>query len=257
MALRDFHIHTNFSDGQNSPEETVRGALSRGLSEMGFSDHSPTFFDLSYCMTKESAEKYRKEILRLKDLYSDCMIIRLGIEQDYWSEEPTDAYEYVIGSVHYMKFGDVYVPVDEGTDVLREAAEKYCVGDIYTLCETYFETVADVAEKIHPDIIGHFDLISKHNEREPLFDETSERYVNAWKKALDRLLAYDIPFEINTGAMSRGYKSDPYPSLPMRRYIREKGGHFILSSDSHRADTIAYEFESYDVLTGERIPDIC
>ena len=48
--LREFHVHTNFSDGRDTPEEMVRAAIARGMTEIGFSDHSPTWFDESYCI---------------------------------------------------------------------------------------------------------------------------------------------------------------------------------------------------------------
>ena len=68
----------------------------------------------------------------------------------------------------------------------------------------------------------------------------------AWQSAVDMLLPYDVPFEINTGAISRGYRSEPYPSREIIAYIREKGGRFILSSDAHSKENIGYGFEEYE-----------
>ena len=95
------------------------------------------------------------------------------------------------------------------------------------------------------DIIGHFDLITKFIEQEPAFDVNHPRYVKAWQKAADILLNSGKPFEINTGAISRGYRTEPYPSREIREYIRQHGGKMILSSDSHQKDTIAYRFDEY------------
>jgi histidinol-phosphatase (PHP family) len=105
-----------------------------------------------------------------------------------------------------------------------------------------------VVNKTECDIIGHFDLISKFIEKEPLFDVTHPHYVAAWQKAVDELLKHNVPFEINTGAISRGYRTQPYPSEEMREYIREKGGRFVLSSDAHSTDAIAYKFEEYEAM---------
>ena len=76
-----------------------------------------------------------------------------------------------------------------------------------------------------------------------LFDTGDPRYIRAWQKAADQLLQADVPFEINTGAMSKGYRSAPYPAKPIRDYIRSRGGRFILSSDSHRTETLCYQFD--------------
>ena len=64
------------------------------------------------------------------------------------------------------------------------------------------------------------------------------------------LLETGVPFEINTGAMSRGAKTDPYPTRPVRAYLAERGAKFILSSDSHRTDTIRFLFDRYESWAG-------
>ena len=240
--LRDLHTHTVFSDGKNSPEEMVISAIEKGLCEIGISDHSYTDFDTSYCIKKEKISEYKAEILRLKSKYSVKISVLCGIEQDYFSSEPTDGYDYVIGSVHYIFKNGEYVPMDESPLILKNAAEKFFNGDIYALAEEYFKTVSDVVRKTNADIIGHFDLITKFNEIAPLFDEKNPRYIKARNNALDELLKTGKPFEINTGAISRGYRTTPYPSAEAIEYIKKKGGKFILSSDAHSTETLCFKF---------------
>jgi histidinol-phosphatase (PHP family) len=104
-----------------------------------------------------------------------------------------------------------------------------------------------------------------------IFDTSDERYTAAWKKAVDRIfddckeryrngyrnrlekkgivMAGDKPvFEINTGAISRGYRTVPYPADDQIDYIKSKGGVFIMSSDSHAAGTICSGFEEFEYL---------
>ena len=138
--------------------------------------------------------------------------------------------------------------VDNTPDIQREAVEKHFGGDWYAYAEAYFETVSDVVNKTKCQIIGHFDLISKFNEKEHLFDERHPRYVAAWRSALDKLLPYGVPFEINTGAITRGWRTTPYPSADMLDYIINHGGKIILSSDSHSDKTLCYGFEPYENL---------
>ena len=130
--------------------------------------------------------------------------------------------------------------------VARNIIEKrYFDGDIYSYIELYFDTVSKVIEKTNADIIGHLDLISKFNEDGDLFDVNHPRYVNAYKSACDKLLNTNKLFEINTGAISRGYRSSPYPLDDIYEYLKSKGAKFILSSDSHSADTIGYLFDKF------------
>ena len=50
-------------------------------------------------------------------------------------------------------------------------------------------------------------------------------------------------FEINTGAIGRGYRTVPYPSEEILHVIRECGGKITYSSDCHNASAIAIGFE--------------
>ena len=250
MITKDLHMHTAYCDGKDTPEDMVLSAVDKGLDTVGISSHSYTFFDESYCMQKEDIPRYIAELRYLRAKYFDRIHVLCGVEQDYYSDYPTDEFDYIIGSVHYIKVGDEYIPVDESVEILRAAVQKHFGGDVYALCELYFDTVADVVEKTRCDIIGHFDLISKFIEREPLFDTKHPRYVKAWKAAVDRLVTYDVPFEINTGAISRGYRTQPYPDEEMIAYIKAKGGRLILSSDAHSKENIAYIFEKYESLLG-------
>ena len=249
MITKDLHMHTCYCDGSAAPEDMVISAIEKGLNTVGVSGHSYTFFDESYCMQKAAVPRYLAECRYLRTKYFDRIHVLCGVEQDYYSDYPTDEFDYVIGSVHYVKVDEEYIPVDESVAILKDAVEKYFNGDIYALCELYFATVADVVNKTDCDIIGHFDLISKFIEKEPLFDPHHPRYVAAWQKAVDILVPYDVPFEINTGAISRGYRTQPYPNDEMIAYIKAHGGRFVLSSDAHSTDAIAYRFEDYKALT--------
>lgn len=238
MNKRDLHTHTVYSDGKNTPEEMVLAAISIGMEEIGISDHSYTDFDLSYCMKREDIEKRIAEIEALKKKYAGKIKVLCGIEQDLFATFSAEGYDYSIGSVHYIKKCGEYIDVDDTSKKLTDAADRLYGGDIYALIEDYYAEVGDVIEKTNADIIGHFDLIAKFNEKEPFFDENHPRYVAAWKKAADKLLLTGKPFEINWGAVSRGYTTLPYPSCAIRKYLAEKGAEFIVSSDSHSVQTL-------------------
>lgn len=243
MTYKDLHTHTVYSDGDNTPAEMVEAACQKGLRTIGISDHSYTAFDTSYCMKKEAIPRYLAELHYLRAAYFDKIHVLCGVEQDYYSDQPTDDFDYVIGSVHYLKCGEEFLPVDETPEILKDGCERLFGGDIYALCEAYYATAADVVNKTGCDIIGHFDLITKFIEREPLFDTAHPRYVAAWQKAADQLISAGVPFEINFGAVASGYRTAPYPSKEIVAYIKAHGGELILSSDAHKTDTIAYRFK--------------
>ena len=158
--------------------------------------------------------------------------------------------------MHYIDCsgqGGGIIPIDESREIWLETVDKFFGGDVYAMIEKFYETAATVCERTGADIIGHLDLITKYNSggeggcKGELFDEGHPRYVAAWQKAADRLLEAGVPFEINTGGMTRGYRSDAYPAKPIRDYIAAHGGRFILSSDSHDTQTLCRQFEEYSV----------
>lgn len=280
----DLHMHTWFCDGNDSPDTMVRAAIGKGLETVGISGHSFTPHDTSYCMSCEGTEDYIREIQELKETYADKIKVLLGIEMDYYADTPSEPYDYAIGSLHYLFKGDDWTDVDDTPYKLKAFADRHFDGDMLCLAELYYETVGGIFSKTCCDIIGHFNLITKFNERfviapdgqvvdlrreekpagaEKLLDTSDPRYIAAWKGAIDRIFAdteaayregwrnrlfdsEDKPvFELNTGAISRGYRTAPYPATDQIEYIRSRGGRLILTSDSHSEKNICFAFEEY------------
>ncbi len=242
MILCDFHLHTNLCDGADTPEKMAEAAFAKGISRLGFSGHS--FFPLDKSsMTREKTVEYLARVRRLEEEYEGKMTVLCGLEKDYFSQTSEEEFDYVIGSVHYIKCGEEYCPVDESPEKLRQAVETLFPAGPLSFAKEYFRTEATLFERIRADVIGHFDLLTKFNERFPLFDTADPGYALLWKEAAEALIPYGKPFEINSGAMSRGWRSTPYPSADILRFLKEKGGHILLSSDSHAADTLCYRFE--------------
>ena len=250
MIRGDFHTHTTFCDGKDTPEAMVKAAVERGFSHIGFSAHAHTPCDESYCLSVAKTALYKQTVAALKEEYKEQITVLCGIEQDRYSDLSTADYDYVIGSVHYVKVAGQYIPVDETADILRQAAAAHFGGDMLALAEAYYQTVAELAA-LQPSLIGHLDLITKFNQGNALFDENHPRYLAAAKGAVDALLPLGVPFEVNTGAISRGYRNTPYPAAPLLRYIGERGGRVILSGDAHSTEGLGFQFGQWLPLVQE------
>lgn len=248
MINCDYHTHTTYCDGKNTPREMVEAAVRRKMVQIGISGHAPQPFDNGCCMSKDSAIGYNREVRSLKKEFAQKIKVFCGIEKDLFSDADTKDFDYVIGSVHYIKTAGGFIAVDESADALKKMIEQCFDGDALAMCEAYFDNAAQIGEALAPDIVGHFDLVTKYNKDGRFFDESSPRYTAAWKRAADRLLKTCRLFEINTGAMFRVGKDRPYPSPEMISYIKERGGRFILSSDSHCADSLCFNFDKYEHL---------
>ena len=255
----DYHMHTTRSDGDATPRAMVEAALAAGLSRMGISDHSHTPFDPDYCMAVEDYASYLAEIRGLAAEYADRIQVLAGIEQDYFSPWQGSGFDYAVGSVHYVQVpgsakGTLVTPenpdgeflaVDLSPEILSLGIERYFGGDVYALVEAYFALEADVVRKTGCSIIGHFDLIKRFNRDNAFFDETHPRYVAAWQRAADALLACGVPFEINVNAAAKGRLEECYPSRAIVAYLRERGAAFVYSSDAHDTASLkAHDFRT-------------
>ena len=99
--------------------------------------------------------------------------------------------------------------------------------------------------------------MKKYNVDGKYFDEKNVRYVNAYRKAVDKLALTGALFEINVGCMCRKVcHSEPYPNKKIFDYILSKGGKFVYGSDSHSIDTIGYAFNDYKDLVEYKIKGI-
>ncbi len=250
MKPFNYHSHTKFSDGNNTPEEMIFEAIALGLDGLGFSEHFKSSIGCPYAMKKEDEPHYFEAVKALKEKYSDKIKIYTGIEADLTSPAPR-GFDYVIGSVHYFHLGEEYIDVDESAEIQLDAASKYFGGDMIKLACHYFDEVASLPEKFDLDIVGHFDLVTKFNEDKSLFDENDARYKHAGEKAIERLADCGAVFEINTGAISRGFRTSPYPGKYFLNIIRECGARITYSSDSHSKDSIACAFNEAIALAKE------
>lgn len=235
MTKIDLHTHTSYCDGNDTPAELVAEAYKRGFDAIGLTGHSYVDFD-DCCMTLDGTKKYRQEVNALKQQYDGKMNIFLGLEQDYYSPEYEKGYDYIIGSVHYIYKNGEYISVDLEPETLDERIKKHFDGDFDEFAEEYFALVSDVVNKTHCDIIGHIDLISKFIETNPF--PITERYKKAALDCVRSLIPYNKPFEINVGAITRGYRTTPYPADFILSEINRLGGKIVISGDCHNKENL-------------------
>ena len=243
----DLHTHTTYCDGKNTAEEMVLSAIEKGLDTIGIATHSFTEGD-NWCIKKEDIPRFQAEVNGLKEKYKDKIRVLCGVEQDYLSDCSIYGFDYSIGSVHFFKVNGKIRHVDYSEEYLLDTINELFSGDVYSAVEDYYQNVGNVIEKTGADVIGHFDLICKFNEGNKIFDVHHPRYVKAYTTALEKLLKTGKPFEINSGAISRGYRLEPYPHKDILKTIKESGGKFILSSDAHNAKNVAYQFDIWQKL---------
>ena len=219
--LSSVHVHTKLCDGKNTPEELALSAWKAGLKTLGFSGHSHTPHDIEYCMTNARTQLYRAQVAKRKERYAGKLDILCGLEWDLYSDDDPAAYDYWIGSAHYVKGPKTgkYYEID-----WREADLAACIqddfdGDGLAVVETYFANVAAVAAK-KPTILGHFDLIKKVNGNGKFFDESDPR-----------------------SSVYRGFREDYFPSPAILKEWLTMGGNVTITADAHEAKALTFGFE--------------
>ncbi len=241
--LQNLHTHTNYCDGADTPEEIIIKALESGFSSIGFSGHSYMHYAPEHSMSQEGTESYKKEINMLKEKYQNKIDIFCGLEVDMYSEIDLSGYDYLIGSVHYLLCDGKYIGFDRSAEVVKGVIDKHfgCNGIEYA--KAYYKALEELPKYGNFDIVGHFDLVTKHCENVKFFDENSDEYINAALKAANAL-AGKIPFfEVNTGAIARGYRKTPYPSMLLIKELKRLGFGAVITSDCHDLKNLDCEFE--------------
>ena len=243
MKRQNLHCHTTFDDGKNSPEEMVLAAIGAGLAGIGVSLHCPIDGEEDWTCPAANEADFIDEMHRLREKYADKIAVWCGLEYDMDAARRTvPPYDYIIGSCHLLSG----IAIDADPDTAARLIA--CHGGAERAARLYYERVSAMADYAEIAIVGHFDLPTKFNERAPLYDTGATAYRDAAFAAMEKLSAAGKIFEINTGAISRGWRSVPYPSEELLRHLNSIGGRVTVSSDAHAADTVTCAFDQAEAL---------
>jgi len=247
----NLHTHSTFCDGKNTIEENVLAAIQKGIKVLGFTSHSMYPFWTDTYMQPENFASYCEEVRRLQKKYAGLITIRLGFESDFLPGASVPKIEnyaefepdYLIGSVHFIFQREGVFAVDHKPEILQDGAKKFYGGDIKSLIRDYFALEKEMLEKGDFAILGHPDLIRKFNEKTPFFDETEAWYREELKSLAKAVAKSGVATEINSGAISRGYLSNPYPCEYLLSLFHEEGVPVAITADSHAAENLDCAFE--------------
>ncbi len=275
MRYSNLHTHTTFSDGKHSMEENVLSAIEKNMLSLGFSDHSYTGCDTSYCATQASYAEYLQTIQQLKQKYAEQIVLYAGLELDYYSVmsqipviskslggekldntyvdrtalgfsmDEIQKYDYLIASVHYIIKDGICYPIDHSPEQQIDCIQNAFGGDIFAMAQFYYDILCEHVEMIQPAYVGHFDVLTKFS----LMPEDDPRYIEIARNALRRILKTCPYIEVNTGAIARGWRKTPYPADYLLKTLLEEGGKPVLGSDSHDKNNLVFGFdETVDLL---------
>lgn len=244
--LSNIHTHTNFCDGDNTPEEIIVAAINKGFASIGFSGH--TYTDFSGPFGIYDTKEYIKTIRSLKEKYKKEIEVYVGIEDD--ASNPVKNrkdFDFIIGSHHYIRKDSKFLAVDENYAQYLKALSLY--DNVQSFAERYYGDFCDYIFKYKPTIIGHFDLITKYDEQDDNRLLSDEAYNEVAEKYLKKAIKAQSFFEINTGAMARGYRTKPYPAENLLHILNKEKAKIIITTDCHSAEKLDFSMsETADYL---------
>lgn len=244
LPVPDYHIHTpRCNHAIGTVAEYAEAALMLGLSEIGISDHSPMpdGFD-EWRMQRSELDGYLKEVDAAKNTFAGRLNIKVGLEADF--HPGTEAYvgemlashawDYVIGSVHYLGSETDKWGFDNPDDMSRwqtcDVEDAYC---------DYFERVAASARSGMFDIIGHPDLIKKFGHRPPL---ESSRVLEAEIAMLEAVKAAGVALEISSAGLRKPVE-EVYPHGRIIAAAVEMKIPFAYGSDAHAPGEVGHAMD--------------
>jgi len=249
-----YHNHTKFSDGASDIEELIIGATRNKLREVGISDHyvqHPNNIDVSWSMTKGKIKPYFEKISKLRDLYSNKIIVKKGIELDFFKENIDSVYDYIIsfepdyiiGSVHYIENFLLDENKEEWTTLSKEQIEN--------LIKEYWKKILEMALSNKVNIIAHIDIYKKFGYF------TDKDFTSDIINALEAIKANKQSVEINTSGFFKPV-NEYYPSMNIIKQIAQMEIPVIITADAHCPAHIKRNFsEVYKIIKEMGITTTC
>lgn len=242
----DYHVHTfRCCHATGTLEEYLAEAEEKQLGEIGFADHFPLGL-LGYSprvqvtMHPEELVDYINQLEDLKKK-SNKVIVKSGIEVDYLpgTEEKLSSlleqysFDYVIGSIHFLKDWDFTHPI---------YADDYKNRDLSELYRSYFELVWDLCQSGLFDIVGHIDVVKKFGYRPT---DNLEPY---WIKTARLLRETDTCLELNTAGRDAPV-GEFYPGRQFLEICFSEGAAITMGSDAHSSQQVGRYFpEALELL---------
>lgn len=244
--VADYHMHTPLcGHAKGAPKEYARRAVNVGLEEIGFSDHAPFVHkvDPGITMGMEQLPEYYQMIEEARSLYKNELRIKVAIEADFIPgyEDKTKKilkdypYDYVIGSVHFIRDWGFDDPAERG---------KWDEADVNQVYRDYFELLRQCARSQLYDIMAHVDLVKKfgHRPTEDMSDEV--------KKTALTFKECGVAVEINTSGL-RKQCQEMYPAMEYLKLYAQAGVPLTFGSDAHQPDHVGADFETAYQLAKE------
>lgn len=261
--LTDYHLHLR-PDGEAASsaeyhtranyERYRKAAERRGIEELGVSEHIYRFSRALEVWRHPFWERFASDDLDdFVAFVREQTDLRLGIEADFVPGgedrlanllESYD-FDYVVGSVHFLRDGAVDMDDYSVWDSGRSPEQIW---------RRYFETVAESAACGLFDIIAHPDLVKYWGRDRPLPEGDLRRY---YEPAVEAIAGAGVAVEVSTAGL-RKHVGEIYPAPDLLAMCVQAGVPVALSSDAHRPEDVGAGYEqALALLRAQGVSEIC
>ena len=273
--LCDCHLHTCFSGDSETPvRDQLDRAIALGMQAVCITDHH------DWDAPNEKGEmgdrflldfpRYIPALREIREEYRGKIDMGIGVELglQLHARQDTenvmrlygDAFDFIIGSIHFVDHYDVYYPQWFAMDVSesrsderyihasrhipsREEAEAVTPEKEAARYRHFFEVTLKRLEAYDCfDTLGHLDFVVRYGPNRNRFYDF-KTYGDIISAILELLIRKDKALEVNTGGFKYGL-GHPNPCEDVLKRYRELGGRLLtVGSDAHVPGFVGYEFD--------------
>jgi len=255
VSLHGGHSREFSAHASSTLTELLETAVERGMVTYGITDHAP-ISDVRFLYPDEVAagldldsrfaqfEAYAQASRDAVDAFAGRIEVLRGFEAEvlpaasYVADmrrlREQHSFDYAVGSVHWVD----ETPIDLSAELFAELAAR--LGGIEALLVRYYASVAEMVERLRPEVVGHFDLPRLYSADHAAHDANAVR--TAAEDALRVIAEVGSLVEVNTAGYRKGL-GGPYPAPWMVERASELGIAFTFGDDSHHVDHVAANLE--------------
>lgn len=255
VSLHGGHSREFSAHASSTLAEILETAVERGMVIYGITDHAPVS-EARFLYPDEVAagldldsrfaqfEAYAQASREAVDAFAGRIEVLRGFETEV---VPTASYvadmqqlreqhgfDYVVGSVHWID----ETPIDLSAELFEEVAAR--LGGVEALFVRYYASVAEMVERLRPEVVGHFDLPRLYSADHEAHEASVVRA--AAEDALRVIVEIGSFVEVNTAGYRKGL-GGPYPAPWVIERASELGIAFTFGDDSHHVDHVAANLE--------------